>query len=187
MQDNNGNHVIPRPRRFLILLSVVCAIVALDLLTKSWVFSAAGAQIKDGQVVDGRTIEVIPGCFDLQCVMNQGAFSGWFGGHFSFLVAVSAVALLAIVGYAAFGTITNGYFVLALAFIAGGTAGNLYDRLVFGAVRDFFRFFIPAFNFTWPNFNVADSSICVGVGLWFAIELVASRKAKQAKAKKQAA
>ncbi len=45
---------------------------------------------------------------------------------------------------------------LPFALILGGAAGNLLDRLVYGAVHDFI-----AFSF-WPTFNVADSAITVG-------------------------
>lgn len=54
----------------------------------------------------------------------------------------------------------------ALALVLGGALGNIYDGFVFGQVRDFLlvdldiRFFDP-----FPVFNVADSAICVGVGL----------------------
>lgn len=46
---------------------------------------------------------------------------------------------------------------LAYAFIIGGAVGNLIDRLVFGMVTDFI-----SLSF-WPAFNVADTSITIGV------------------------
>jgi signal peptidase II len=165
---------LPLRTRLLTLIPLVAGVIALDLLTKTLIFSAAGARIAGGKVVEGRVIEIIPGFFELQCVMNPGAFSGWFGQWFWFLVVVSFAAFAAIVGYVAAGKIRRLLFVVSLSFIAGGTAGNLYDRLVFGAVRDFFHFYIPrsgGSRLSWPNFNVADASICLGVGLWILIEL----------------
>ena len=69
--------------------------------------------------------------------------------------------------------------VLALSFIMGGAIGNLIDRLIYGRVVDFldFEFFdikIPDFNFLfidfpgfeltrWPIFNIADSSVTIGM------------------------
>jgi signal peptidase II len=53
------------------------------------------------------------------------------------------------------------YFGLAL--VLGGAVGNLYDRLRFGYVIDFVD--LHWFEHHWPFFNVADMSICVGVGL----------------------
>jgi signal peptidase II len=54
----------------------------------------------------------------------------------------------------------------ALSLIIGGALGNLIDRIRFGAVFDFLDFHIPAWNFYWPAFNVADICICAGVGLY---------------------
>jgi len=55
--------------------------------------------------------------------------------------------------------------VVAVAVLLAGVLGNLYDRLVFGYVRDMIHA-LPA----WPNlfpyiFNVADSLLCVGVAM----------------------
>lgn len=49
----------------------------------------------------------------------------------------------------------------ALGLILGGTVGNLFDRVVFGGVRDFLYFYW----FEFPVFNVADSCLVVGAGL----------------------
>ncbi|HXX33410.1 MAG TPA: signal peptidase II, partial [Thermodesulfobacteriota bacterium] len=44
-----------------------------------------------------------------------------------------------------------------------GALGNLIDRLHYGEVVDFLDFHISAYH--WPAFNVADSAICIGIGL----------------------
>jgi lipoprotein signal peptidase len=51
----------------------------------------------------------------------------------------------------------------ALGLILGGTVGNLYDRLVFGGVRDFMYFHRNSFE--WPVFNIADCCLVVGAVL----------------------
>jgi signal peptidase II len=52
---------------------------------------------------------------------------------------------------------------LGLGGIIGGAIGNIVDRVRFGAVFDFLDF--HAFGWHWPAFNLADSTIVVGVGL----------------------
>ncbi|MFT7465154.1 MAG: signal peptidase II [Pseudohongiellaceae bacterium] len=69
---------------------------------------------------------------------------------------------------------------LALGLVLGGALGNIYDGFQFGAVRDFLivdfdvKFFDP-----FPVFNVADSSICVGVALLALGLLREDRQAKE--------
>ena len=79
------------------------------------------------------------------------------------------------IGLTALAFLVSGWFVWALpqldrrqrfagAIIAGGAVGNAIDRLRFGRVVDFIDFHIGAWH--WPAFNVADSAITIGAGLW---------------------
>ena len=56
--------------------------------------------------------------------------------------------------------------------ILGGAVGNLLDRIFRGEVVDFLHFKIWR-GYSWPDFNLADSFIVVGVGL-LVLELLAS-------------
>jgi signal peptidase II len=59
---------------------------------------------------------------------------------------------------------------ISLGLIFGGIIGNLIDRLRVGHVVDFLYFYIirrDGSEAGFPAFNVADSAICVGVGLLF--------------------
>jgi signal peptidase II len=58
---------------------------------------------------------------------------------------------------------TEKLFCTGLALVLGGAIGNLYDRVTLGYVIDFLNFHYQ--HMYWPAFNVADSAICVGVGL----------------------
>src|SRR3989338_243048 len=49
----------------------------------------------------------------------------------------------------------------ALALIIGGAVGNVLDRIRLGYVVDFVDVYVKTWH--WPTFNVADSSICIGV------------------------
>jgi signal peptidase II len=53
---------------------------------------------------------------------------------------------------------------LALGLVLGGAIGNAIDRLRFMEVVDFIEVGVRGV-YTWPVFNVADSAVCVGVGL----------------------
>jgi signal peptidase II len=59
------------------------------------------------------------------------------------------------------------------ALIAGGAAGNLIDRVLYGGVTDFLE--LHAGRFQWPAFNLADSAITVGAFL-VAIALLRGRQ-----------
>ena len=47
--------------------------------------------------------------------------------------------------------------------VMGGALGNVIDRVRFGAVVDFIQWHVAGLY--WPAFNIADSAICIGVGL----------------------
>jgi signal peptidase II len=79
------------------------------------------------------------------------------------LAVVAAVALAGLVLYAASLPADQRLGRAGLAFIVGGAAGNLIDRIAAGYVVDFFDFYWGGWHF-WA-FNVADVAINVGVGL----------------------
>lgn len=90
-------------------------------------------------------------------VTNSGAAFGILQGQELFLIVTACIAIGAIVFYYMFPPLEHGLLRLALGLQLGGAAGNLLDRLRFGAVTDFVDF--PRY----PNFNVADSSIVIGL------------------------
>jgi signal peptidase II len=67
-------------------------------------------------------------------------------------------------------------FAISVPLIASGALGNLVDRFRLGYVIDFIRFHIQDF-FVWPTFNVADSTITIGVALLLIEGLFAPRPA----------
>ena len=61
----------------------------------------------------------------------------------------------------------------ALSLVLGGAIGNLIDRVAYGYVIDFLDVYYQDWH--WPAFNIADSAICVGVGLMLLESLNAGR------------
>jgi signal peptidase II len=140
----------------------------LDLLTK-W--------IVERNLTYADRIPVIEGFFYLTHVRNPGAAFGLFADgdpqtRLFVFIAVSIAAVLIILSF--FRQLAPGdrLSALALGLILGGAVGNLIDRIFRGEVVDFLHFRIWR-GYTWPDFNLADSFIVVGVGL-LVVELLAS-------------
>ena len=68
----------------------------------------------------------------------------------------------------------------AVVLVMGGALGNLYDRLLYGGVRDFIDVVIPLIRFDYPVFNLADIFVVAGVGLLILESILEHRKEKQA-------
>ena len=64
---------------------------------------------------------------------------------------------------------------IALSLVLGGAIGNLIDRIAYGYVIDFLDVYYQTWH--WPAFNIADSAICVGVGLMVLESFEVGRKA----------
>ncbi len=109
------------------------------------------------------SIPVIPGFFNLTLVFNQGAAWGILSGKLPLLVAISAAMLVFLIWNGKELT-QNRLGIAATGILAGGTAGNLVDRLFRGYVVDFLDFHWPWSDgiYHFPAFNVADSAICIG-------------------------
>ena len=113
-------------------------------------------------------LEVIPGFFTLTHVRNTGGAFGLFAGkatiiRTAFFLVVSCVAV-GILWYL-YRTMAKGrkWIEAGFALILAGAVGNMIDRFRFGEVVDFLDLHIGVYH--WPAFNVADSAICVGVGI----------------------
>jgi lipoprotein signal peptidase len=91
-----------------------------------------------------------------------------------FFAAVSLLAAIGISIWALLKRPTDRWLCVALGLILGGTVGNLFDRIVFGGVRDFLRFYW----FDFPVFNVADSCLVVGASMLLLQALFGKRKAE---------
>ncbi|NLF92714.1 MAG: signal peptidase II [Oligosphaeraceae bacterium] len=107
--------------------------------------------------------EVIPGFFSLVHFQNTGAAWGMFAQHTWVLGIISCLALLAVVLFFNFLTERRPTLAILYGILAGGIAGNLYDRLFRGFVVDFLFFYYRDYQHSWPAFNIADSAITCAV------------------------
>ena len=145
-----------RPACLALPLGIAFAVVALDQGTKFLVCSNLRAWTS--------RIDVLPGFFSLVHVCNTGAAWGILRGQTLLLAVLSVLVAVGILSR--FGHLAEGHAerIWALGLILGGIAGNLVDRIMWGHVIDFLSFYFRSFE--WPAFNVADSAISCGVGLF---------------------
>lgn len=107
---------------------------------------------------------VIDGFFDLTYLRNTGAAWGLLDGHNLWLGILSIVVLVIMIFFRrSFLSNVNEHKV-AFGCLIGGIVGNLVDRLRLGYVTDFLDFHWNGHH--WPSFNIADSAICIGVGIY---------------------
>jgi len=140
-------------------LLLALAVLGLDQWTK-WLI--------ERHLPVGTSNEIVRGVLHISHLRNTGVAFGLFADH----GASGGAWLLAALGLAAIGIVTV-YFrrarrddvvlLLALALVLGGAAGNLLDRVATGAVTDFVGVYLGSYR--WPDFNVADSAISIGLVL----------------------
>jgi signal peptidase II len=177
---------VGRRNAWLLFFCAAVIVAGLDLWTKAAVFDLLDVQNAmrpspsgGEQVYVARQQErsLVPGLFDLEANYNYGAFNGWFSSHTKMLAMLSCIALLVIASVLWYSLgrspAPSRWFVLALGLLAGGTAGNFYDRFELQAVRDWIKWYVvvDGKEYVWPNFNIADSGICAGVILVIFLEL----------------
>jgi len=119
-------------------------------------------------MIQHESIQVIPNFLNLTYIHNRGAVFGLGSSMTSpylswGLSILSVVSLAIILVYFLRLNVKNTRMYFGLALVLGGALGNLYDRLRYGYVIDFID--LHWFDHHWPFFNVADMSICIGVGL----------------------
>jgi len=136
---------------------------AADLITKSIAWKYLGAP-EQGEP----SVEILRGWFRLTTSENYGAVFGLGQGYGWFFVLMSIVAAVLLVWLLVTSRPERRMFHVWLGLILGGTVGNLYDRIAFGYVRDFFDFYgeatIGPIRLAWPYvFNLADVFLVLGV------------------------
>jgi len=138
----------------LVLIGVALLIYVADQLGKALVVANIG--------LDQR-VKVVGDVVQLWHARNSGAAFSLFQGSQLLFLVVSVVALGMILYFHRSFRGHSGWLQVVLGLILGGTLGNLTDRLRQGYVTDFVS--IGVGDVRWPTFNVADSSIVIGIGL----------------------
>lgn len=143
------------------LVTVLAVLITVfDQATKQWVRSTFS--LHDG-------VTVVGGFFDLRYIQNTGAAFGMFEGHNHWLILLSAIVLILLIRYWRVLIGESRFQHIAIGFMLGGVAGNLFDRVRLAYVVDFLDFYWGSHHF--PAFNVADSAICVGVAMYVFLSL----------------
>ena len=145
-------------------LSII-SLIALDQVTKCLVRARFALH---------ESRPVIRGFFSLTYVQNRGAAWGILAGWRVVLVVLAAVMLFVLARYREkiFGTRAIGR--VSFVLLVAGIIGNVIDRVWLGYVVDFLDFYCGTSHF--PAFNVADSCICIGVGLYMLASLIFPQK-----------
>lgn len=115
-------------------------------------------------VAPGDEDSVLPG-LSIVHTTNKGVAFSALEGHTGLVVAAIALAVGALIAYFA-RNFAQPLIWLPTGLLAGGAAGNIFDRARDGGVTDFLK--LPL----WPAFNVADLAITLGVlALLYALEV----------------
>jgi signal peptidase II len=148
-------------------LTMAVLVFAADQLHKWWMLGPF-------DIAARQPVRVLP-FLDLILTWNRGISYGWFNQPSEYgrwaLLAVSLVVTWGLWLWLAHMRRPLG--AAAVGLVIGGALGNAMDRLIHGAVADFFQF--HAYGFHWYVFNIADAAIVSGVAL-LVIESLVDRK-----------
>ena len=140
----------------MFLIIIIVAIIALDQWSK-WAIKTSFNLYQSKPVIQD--------LLHFTYVTNDGmAFGLSFPGGKHVLLIMTILLTGFIVGF--LWKEKNGHPLIkyGLALILSGAIGNLIDRLLYGKVVDFLDLMIG--NFHWYIFNVADSSVTIGMVLF---------------------
>jgi signal peptidase II len=145
-------------RRRILFFIIAAVVITLDQIIKLWVTSVSRV---------GETF-FQSGNLYFTHIQNTGAAFGIFQNQTVFLSIIALVGLVIIILFYRYISHSSIIGIIALGLVFGGAIGNLIDRIRIGYVTDFI--YVRLWNEVfWPAFNVADSSITVGICLliWF--------------------
>lgn len=163
-------HFATRGSNYAVFAAVFLVGLALDQASKKWV-------IYNLRVGSADEIPIIPGFLSMVHAQNFGAAFSSFEGQWGLFMVFTLVATIVVLDLLR-RLRPDAFFMSAiLGLILSGAHGNGIDRITQGYVTDFIRVFTELEgpkawlleNFgtnTWPIFNIADSSLFIGVTLF---------------------
>ena len=156
-------------KNFFINSFLVLLIFLLDRLSKIYVIDLNN-KFLGSEIFSSKFLNIT-------LIWNEGIAFGFFSFDEKYYYNILTLIIsLIIIGILIFTLKSNGIQKYSLLMILGGALGNLFDRIFYKAVPDFFDFHIGDFH--WFIFNVADIFITIGVIFMILIELISTNKEK---------
>jgi signal peptidase II len=151
---------------FYYLIAIL--IILLDQFTKWLIVS---------KMTFGDSIPIINNVLYITSHRNRGAAWGILQGQMWLFYAITLVVIIAIIYYIQKAAKGKWLLGISLGLMLGGAIGNFLDRVIRKEVVDFIHTYIFGYNF--PVFNIADSSLCIGVVLLMIVMLRDERETKE--------
>jgi signal peptidase II len=193
------------PRAWTVLLLTFASALALDLWSKEWAFRTVAdrpVQLRYEDVAGNPSYSlpwhagiraIPPDLLDFRLVLNHGAVFGIGQQRRELFIVFTIIATVAAVMLFARATrVRMRASHVAIGLILAGGIGNLYDRIIYGAVRDFLHM-LPGWSlpngWRWPGtatgdvfpwvFNVADVMLLCGMGIFIVTSFMEDRRARR--------
>jgi len=157
--------------KLAVLLLTALAILVADQLTKALVVA---------NLAVGERAWVIGDVVQIWHVRNAGAAFSLFQGGMLLFIVISVLSIGMVVYFHRTLRDRDTWLHVVLGVVLGGTLGNFADRLRLGYVTDWLSVGIGELR--WPTFNVADSSIVIGIGVLVVVLAFASPDRSEAPA-----
>lgn len=170
-------------RKLVPVITIAAIIIGLDQWTKEWIRQNVP------EYTSTTPIPSLEGYFAFEHVRNYGAAFGILQNQTWLFTSIGIVVGIAIIVYVRYLPTDQRLIRYLLGLQLGGATGNLIDRLIVntepgsgGYVTDFVKMGIPNVYY-WPNYNIADSAIVIGViGLAIFVILDDIRQQRERKA-----
>lgn len=148
----------------MIYYGIALLMIAIDQATKWWI-------VNDFALYESRS--VIGNFFVFTSHRNSGAAFSILEGKQWFFYIITVIVVIGMIWYLQKMQRENKKLLaVAIGFLLGGALGNFIDRVMHGEVVDFlqfnfvFSFFGKDIDYTFAIFNIADTSITIGVMLF---------------------